>query len=692
MVPMERRPDGSIMQGRSIEPRAGVLGSAGMLMAVVLASGCAQIIGIEPLPSGYSVRGTAVGVLGSVTLELRIGGDTELRTVTQEGTFTFETMLEDGDSYTVVLVNPSMPCTLRNETGVIAGADTGIELTCTGASLASVVVSSVAPTVTVVPGTTDYVVDLPLLQQSVTVTATVAMAGDTLTVAGTPVASSMPSTEITLGLGDNPVEILVENHLGWQRTYRLTLRRAAQLGQYAYGKASNPGEGDYFGFSVVLSGDTLAVGAYREGSAATGIDGNQDDNSATNSGAVYVFRRSGTAWRQEAYLKPSNTSADDFFGQSIALSGDALAVGALQEDSAATGINGTQSDNSPTNSGAVYVFRRAGTIWQQEAYLKPSNTGVGDNFGWSVALSDDTLAAGTPLEDSAATGVDGNQSDNTAMDSGAVYVFRRSGTVWQQEAYLKASNTGVGDNFGWSVALSRDTLAVGARHEDSAAAGVDGNQSDNAAENSGAVYVFRRTDSNWQQEAYLKASNTGSTDLFGWSVALSSDALAVGARYEDSAATGVDGSQADNGVMDSGAVYVFRRAGTSWQQEAYLKASNTGYDGRFGTSVALSGETLAVGASGEASAATGINGNQGDDSAFQSGAAYVFRRSGTIWQQAVYLKASNTGAGDYFGWSVALSGDTLAVGASLEDSAVTGFNGNQDDNCVSDSGAVYVFH
>jgi hypothetical protein len=288
--------------------------------------------------------------------------------------------------------------------------------------------------------------------------------------------------------------------------------------------------------------------------------------------------------------------------------------------------------------------------------------------------------------------VDGSQNDNAATDSGAVYVFRHSGTIWQQEAYLKASNTGASDNFGWSVALSGDTLAVGALLEDSAATGVDGSQSDNSAGNSGAAYLFRRTDTNWQQETYLKASNAGANDQFGWNLALSSDTLAVGARYEDSAAMGVDGGQADNGVMDSGAAYVFRRAGTAWQQEAYLKASNTGYDGRFGTSLALSDETLAVGASGEASVATGINGNQGDNSAFQSGAVYVFRRSGTIWQQAVYIKASNTGAGDYFGYSVALSGDALAVGAGLEDSAVTGVNGNQDDNGGLDSGSVYIFH
>jgi trimeric autotransporter adhesin len=330
----------------------------------VLAGACAQIIGIEDLPplpvdatgpSGFAVGGTATGVLGPVALELRLGNDVELLSVTRDEPFAFETRLESGASYTVVFADPEVLCMLRNQTGVIAGADTAIELTCTGASLANVFVSGVAPAVTLVPGTTDYVVDLPLLQQSVTLTVTVAVAGDTLRIAGATVASGTPSAELTLSLGDNPVDIVVENVLGWQRTYRLTLHRAAQLAQYAYGKASNTGDDDYFGYSVALSGDTLAVGAAYEDSAGRGVDGNQAGNAASNSGAVYVFRRAGTAWQQEAYLKASNTGADDYFG-GVALSVDTLAVATNHEDSEAQGVDGNQDDNGATDSGAVYIF------------------------------------------------------------------------------------------------------------------------------------------------------------------------------------------------------------------------------------------------------------------------------------------------------------------------------------------------
>src|SRR5262249_1519508 len=153
-----------------------------------------------------------------------------------------------------------------------------------------------------------------------------------------------------------------------------------------------------------------------------------------------------------------------------------LAVGSSSESSAATGINGNQSDTSAAQSGAVYVFTRVGTTWSQQAYIKASNTGAGDNFGTSVSLSSDgsTLAVGAYGEASAATGINGNQADNTAAGSGAVYMFSRSGSTWTQHSYIKASNTGAGDNFGFSVALSGDgtILAVAAPYEASAAKGI----------------------------------------------------------------------------------------------------------------------------------------------------------------------------------------------------------------------------
>jgi hypothetical protein len=285
--------------------------------------------------------------------------------------------------------------------------------------------------------------------------------------------------------------------------------------------------------------------------------------------------------------------------------------------------------------------------------------------------------------------------DGSAAEAGAVYVFTRSVATWTQQAYVKASNAGALDLFGFSVALSGDsnTLAVGAIGEASA----DGTPTNNTAPSAGAVYVFTRSVATWTQQAYVKASTIGAGDQFGFSVALSSDGntLAVGAIGEDSSATGVGGSETDNSATNAGAVYVYTRIGTAWTQQAYVKASNTGAGDQFGFSVSLSGDgnILAVGAIGESSAATGIGGNQTDNAAADAGAVYVFTRSVATWTQQAYVKASNTGAGDRFGTSAALSSDgtTLAVGATGEDSSATGIGGNQADNSAVGAGAVYVF-
>ncbi len=394
---------------------------------------------------------------------------------------------------------------------------------------------------------------------------------------------------------------------------------------------------------------------------------------------------------QEAYLKASNTDASDAFGRSVAISGDTIVVGANEEASNATGVDGDGSDNSAPYAGAAYVFARSGTSWSQQAYLKPSNTDGGDYFGESVAVSGDTVVVGSWAEASNATGIDGDQSDNSAWATGAAYVFVRDGTSWSQQAYIKASNAEEGDAFGRSVAAYGDTLIVGAGSEDGGATGVNGDDSDNSVSNSGAAYVFVRNGSSWSQQAYLKASNTGSKDIFGTSVSLSADIAVVGAMWEESSATGVNGDQNDNSFIYAGAVYVFTRSGTGWIQEAYLKASNTDVADHFGRSVAVSGRTVVVGALDEDSNATGVNGDQNDNSALYAGAAYVFARGGTSWNQLAYLKASNTDENDRFGRGVATFGGTTLVGAPGEGSGATGVNGNQGDNSHTGAGAAYVF-
>ena len=469
--------------------------------------------------------------------------------------------------------------------------------------------------------------------------------------------------------------------------YPLTVDPIVQL---AYMKASNNQADDGFGFSLAVSGDTAVVGALGEASAATGVNGLQSDNTAPFSGAVYVFVRNGTTWTQQAYLKASNTQAGDLFGAAVAIAGDTIVVGAQNESSSATGVNGDQFADFSGASGAAYVFVRNGTTWSQQAYLKASNTEGIDHFGWAVAISGDTVAVSATNEDSAATGVNGDQLNNAALSSGAVYVFTRSGTSWSQQAYVKASNTGQSDDFGFALTLSGNSLVVGADLEDSAALGVNGNQLSNDAANAGAVYVFTRSGSTWTQQAYLKASNTEADDQFGSAVAMSGQTLVVGAVKEDSKATGFNGTQTDNTMAESGAVYILVRSGSTWTQQGYLKASNTGQGDGFGFAVALSGNTLVVGAQGEDSNATGINGAN-NNNATSSGASYVFTRSGILWVQQAYVKASNTDSQDLFGWAVAVDGESLLVAAQNEASNATGIGGNQNNNGAPHAGAVYAF-
>ena len=479
--------------------------------------------------------------------------------------------------------------------------------------------------------------------------------------------------------------------LYFEQPFAVTANPAAldAFAQQAYLKASNTGVGDYFGWSVAVSGDTMVVGAYGEDSSALGVNGNQDDDTASYAGAAYIFVRSGTAWSQQAYLKALNTGANDRFGYSVAVSGDTVVVGAPSEASNATGVDGDgNSDDAPT-AGAAYVFVRQGTTWSQQAYLKASNTKAGDSFGASVAVSGDTVVVGAHAESSRATGVDGDASNNDSPNAGAAYVFVRSGTTWNQQAYLKASNTEAGDSFGISVAVSGNTVAIGAESEGSHATGINGSQSNNDALNAGAVYVFVRSGIAWSQQAYLKASNTGAGDAFGTSVAVVDDTLVIGAAGEASNASGVNGNQSDNSAGGSGAAYVFLRSGTAWSQQAYLKASNSQAGDRFGYSVAVSGDRVLVGADGEDSHATGVNGNQSANSASASGAAYIFERSGTAWSQRAYLKAANTDINDFFG-SVAVSADTVLVGAYGEDGSATGVNSG-DNNAAADAGAAYGF-
>ncbi|MDX1959316.1 MAG: hypothetical protein SFU98_12125 [Leptospiraceae bacterium] len=496
--------------------------------------------------------------------------------------------------------------------------------------------------------------------------------------------------------------------------------------QEAFLKAPNAEAGDLFGERTAISEDTIVLGVTQEDSAQTTItngDTASADNSAFNTGAVYVFRRTGTTWANEAYLKAPNAEGvnpnGDNFGVSVSISGDTIVVGAANEDSLQTTItNGTlvqANDLGTANAGAAYVFRRNGTTWTNEAYLKASNANVSDVFGYSVAISGDTIVVSATLEDSNQTTITNGttaSSDNTSPDSGAAYVFRRNGNIWAQEAYLKAPNAegfavNPGDGFGDSVAISNDTIVVGAFQEDSNQATITNGTiiqaNDLSTLNYGAAYVFRRNGTLWSNEAYLKAPFQGLTPFYAQSVSISGDTIVVGAYGENSNQSTITNgttSSSNTSFNDSGAAYVYRRTGIEWIQEAFLKASNPNTADNFGQSVSISGDIIVVGSYREDSNQTTVtNGSLAstNNSLTNSGAAYVYRRIGTNWFQEAYLKAPNANANDQFGISVSISGQTIVVGANQEDSNQTtitnGATAASDNtpSATANQGAAYVF-
>lgn len=458
----------------------------------------------------------------------------------------------------------------------------------------------------------------------------------------------------------------------------------------AYVKASNTEPEDHFGRSVALYRDTLAVGAPAEDSAAVAIDGEEVNNNAPNSGAVYLFERQPDGWTQKAYIKPSNTDAEDGFGEALALHGDTLVVGAPYEASMSTGVNEDQIDNSIDGSGAVYVFSKEDDVWSQTAYLKALNANENDNFGISVDVYRNTIAVGATGEDSAFQGVNTNSADNSNPNAGAVYIFAKNDGEWEQQAYIKPATVDSNDQFGSSIAISEDTLVVGAPNEDSSATGSNRDDINDGAQASGAAYVFIRDDDEWTQQAYIKASNTDPNDQFGNSVAIYEDTIAIGAYRESSKAVGINGDQTDNSSASSGAVYVFTRNEAVWTQQAYIKASTSSVANFFGWDLELDGDHLAIGASGEEVLGQGLNGVLTESSTVGTGAVYLFVRDGGLWNEVAHITASNGDLDDGFGNVISLDNGRIAIGAFQEDSSAVGINGDETDNLIQDSGAVYV--
>lgn len=294
--------------------------------------------------------------------------------------------------------------------------------------------------------------------------------------------------------------------------------------------------------SVALSGDTLAVGSWAESSKATGIDGDSTDTSASWAGAVFVYVRSGASWTRQAYVKASNTRANAYFGISVALDGDNLAVGASGENSKGVGVGGDQSGRTDFKSnGAAYVFARSGVTWSQKAFIKaPTQPAEGSpDFGSSIALAQDISVVGDAEDTSSASGIDGADSGQFLDRAGAAYIFQREGQSWTQQAYVKAPSPHAREALGVSAATDGTFVVVGAR---TAPDGLG----------FGRVHLLERVGQTWQFRSHLRGSDQ--KNAFGTSVSLSGGLLAVGAPL-DMSRPGQD-DRCDSFLDQSGAVFV----------------------------------------------------------------------------------------------------------------------------------------
>ncbi|MCP4709714.1 MAG: hypothetical protein GY869_13905 [Planctomycetes bacterium] len=369
--------------------------------------------------------------------------------------------------------------------------------------------------------------------------------------------------------------------------------------------ALTPEAGDQFGSSIATNGDTIVVGArsFNE-----------------HQGAVYIFEHDNDGWGQPAKLTASDAEQGDFFGWSVAISenGKVVVVGAWGEDT------------KGHNAGAAYIFVQSGTGWIQRGKLTAGDAQDYDNFGKSVAISGSTIVVGSP----------GVGDPGVGNGFGAAYIFERIGASVVQQAKLAVSDPQNGVFLGQSVAISGDTVVVGARASGTL---------------KGAAYIFQGNGTNWPQQAKLTPKNPVADDGFGGFVAIgeNKNTVVVGASLSD-------GYQ--------GAAYIFQGSGASWPQKAKLTALHPAPGGRFGSSVAISGDKVVVG-------------DPEDDG--QQGAAYLFER-GMDWQDGsvnlkggkAKLRPSDIVELDVFGYSVAISADTLVAGAP-------GYN--------DDEGAAYVY-
>lgn len=346
--------------------------------------------------------------------------------------------------------------------------------------------------------------------------------------------------------------------------------------------ATHRGEDHYFGQSVDLCGDYAIVGAHGE-----------DVLGGYGEGAAYIYYFNGSEWELNNWIYADDRQYGDHFGSSVAMTEDHAVIGAIYQDYAEAG------SDSVGQAGAAYVFSRGGASWGQTDKLTALYRSPDANFGECVDISGNRIVVGVPLEDMDADSLD------YEMSAGAVFVFHKDAYGWDLKTKLLASDRNSYDQFGYSVAIDDNTIAVGAWMEDHDADGL------NNEPQTGSAYIFGYNGIAWSETQKIVASERWDWDLFGSSIDIDGDIIAVGARQED------HDTSAANYVANGGAVYLFEKSGT-WSEREKITEAYRRDDDEFGGSVALSGDVLIVGAVGNDLDSDNLNLVNG------SGAAYIF--------------------------------------------------------------------
>jgi len=349
-----------------------------------------------------------------------------------------------------------------------------------------------------------------------------------------------------------------------------------------------PAGGDWFGSSISLYENTLVAGAKR------------DDTGATNTGSVYVYTRTGSAWALQQTINNPTPDADEWFGSSISLYGNTLVVGAP---------NDTVED-----TGSCYVYTRMGLTWTIQQTITNPSPEASDWFGDSVSLYQDTLV------------VSASYDDTGAYNAGSVYVYTRTGGIWTPQQTINNPTPDAHDWFGDSISLFQDTLAIGVMRD---------TPND---QHTGSCCVYIRTGGVWTLQQTINNPTPEGYDSFGDSVSLFQDTLAIGAWGDET------------GEEDAGSCYVYIRMGSTWTLQQTINNPTPGYADDFGISISLHQDTLVVGAYNDSTGADG------------AGSCYVYTRTGGVWTLQQTINNPTPAVNDNFGYPVSLYGNTLAVG------------------------------